>query len=206
MKNLIKAIFLFAGIGAAFFLAAQFAGTSLTGAGLIYAATPVLTWLSGLWILTLAGLFLYSIFSGRAGEKTVPFLTGIRFEAPVNDSSANALKMSFSFIIGILLLVSLTAFVRIDVHTGYECEKPANIALCVQKRDTKRILFVPGITLPGSGVSYKTLPGAGNMVYFVANTPPVGGSAAACIAFLTLLFIGISRISLIVFSKRAAAI
>lgn len=205
MKTLIKAIFRFVGIGAGFFLAVQFSGTSVSVARFIYAAAPALSWLSGLWLLTLAGFLLYLVFSDIAGEKIVPFLTGIHVAAPANDSSVNALKMSFSFIISILLMVSLTAFVRINVHTGYACENPENSAPCAAKRGTKRLFFMPGVTLPGSEISSRTLPGAGNMEYFIANTPPIGGSTAAWVAFLTLLFIAVSRISLLVSRKRTAA-
>ena len=74
------------------------------------------------------------------------------------------------------------------------------------RSDTKRILFLPGLALPGSGMSSKTLPDmkTGDMVYFVANTTPIGGKAAGGVAFLTLLFIAICRVSVMVLKNRSA--
>lgn len=203
MKTSIKALLWFIGIGAVTFLIVQFQGSSLPAAKLIYTTTTALTWLLGLWLLALAGLVLYLIFSNTTRDKLIPFLTGIHIDAPITDYSVNALKMSMSLILSVLLIISFLAFVRVDVHTGYECEVSGNIAPCTAKHDTKRILFVPAVTLPGSGIASTTLPKTGNMGYFIANTPPVGGSTAAGLAFLTLLFIAISRISLIISRKKA---
>jgi len=203
MKTLTKAAFGFVGGGILVFLWAQFLGASTPVARLIYIAAPVLTWLLGLWLLALAELVLYLIFSGNARDKIVSFLTGIYVEAPAKDFGVNALKMSQSLIVSVFLILSFLAFVRVDIHTGYECEVSGDIAPCAAKPDTKRILFMPAITLPGSGISSRTLPQTGNMGYFIANTPPVGGNTAAWLAFLTLLSIALSRISLMVSKKRA---
>lgn len=202
MKTFISWIYRFVGAGAAVFLAAQLSGASIHAARLIYAATPALAWLLWLWLAALAGLLAYLLFSGGTREKIIASITGIHVEVPAESSEINALRLSFSFMMGILLMVSLLAFVRIDVHTGHECEISGNGAPCQIKRGTKRILFAPAMALPSSELSSKTLQGAGSMEYFVANTPPVGGKLASGLAFLTLLFIAISRISLMVSKKR----
>lgn len=183
------------------FLTAQISGSSIRAAKVIYAATPALGWLLWLWLAALAGLLIYLLFSGGR-ERIVAFITGIHVEAPAESSGVKALQMSFSFAMGILLMLSLSAFVRIDVHTGHECDALVNTAPCRIKSGTSRILFMPAITLPGAGLSSKTLPETGNMEYYIASTPPIGGKTSAVLAFLMLLFIAISRISMMASMKR----
>lgn len=206
MKTIIKTAVIFVGAGAAFLLAAQFLGTSGSAAKFIYTAAPALAWLLKLWLPALAGLLLYLVFSGLAGKKFLPFLTGIHIEGSPKDSSLNALRLSFSFIMGVLLVISAFAFIRVDVHTGYACESSDSTTACTVKPGSKKIIFLPAIALPGAAVSSKTLRGDGNMEYFVGTTPPIGGDKSAWMAFLTLLFIAVSRISLLVFRKRAVAL
>ena len=201
MKNLVKISAWFVALGIIISLSVQFAGSSLSVVKIVYSVAPILSWLIAIWLLAFIGLTIYLFLSKTVRTKVISFLTGIFLETKDKEFNVNALKQSFSCIMIIMLILSLFAFLRVNVYSGYECKKNENDIPCAVKRDTMRIIYLPGIAVPGSTESSRTLNEAG-MSYFIANTPPVGGKTAANIAFLTLLFIAISRISIILSKRR----
>jgi hypothetical protein len=203
MKSLAKISAWFVALGIFIFLSVQFAGPSISIVKILYSVMPILSWLIAIWLLAFIGLIIYLFLSKTVRTKVISFLTGIFLETKDKESNVNALKMSFSWIMITMLLLSFFAFIRVNVYSGYECRKAGNDIPCAVKRGTMRNIYLPGVGIPGSTESSRTLNEAG-MSYFIANTPPVGGKTAANIAFLTLLFIAISRIS-IIFSKRRAS-
>ena len=201
MKNLVKISAWFVALGIIISLSVQFAGSSLSVVKIVYSVAPILSWLIAIWLLAFIGLTIYLFVSKTVRTKVISFLTGIFLETKDKESNVNALKMSFSWIMITMLLLSLFAFIRVNVYRGYECRKAGNDIPCAVKRGTRRNIYLPGVGIPGSTESSRTLNEAG-MSYFIANTPPLGDKTAANITFLTLLFIAISRISIILSKRR----
>ncbi len=201
MKNLVKISAWFVALGIIISLSVQFAGSSMFVVKIVYSVAPILSWLIAIWLLAFIGLTIYLFLSKTVRTKVISFLTDIFVETKDKESNVNALKISFSLIMSILLILSLFAFLRVNVYRGYECRKAGNDIPCAVKRGTRRNIYLPGVGIPGSTESSRTLNEAG-MSYFIANTPPLGDKTAANITFLTLLFIAISRISIILSKRR----
>jgi len=200
IRKLIRFSAIYAVVFAAALLIFQMFSGSPHGVAVVCSIPPVI------WSVLLVGWFLAGCFLlatcmfGATGRKIWSVLTGVSLELGGNDVQVNGLKIAFSSIMGVLLLLGLYSIVGVNVYTGYERESAGQSI----KKGTLCTVYVPALAWPGKTSAYKefAVSAAEQKEYFVGQLPPLGNGLGWGPIFLVVLCVGIARISIILANRN----